>query len=150
MAFYLTFVAAVAADYLTKHWVRSNLALGETRPIIDDLLRLTHWENSGAAFGMFKNANTYLAILGGICVALAVIIYPRLRLFGPVFAVALGLVTGGAMGNLIDRILFQSVTDFISVKYFTPIFNLADSGIVVGSILMVGVILFSPQGSAWK
>lgn len=150
MAFYLTFVAAVVADYLTKHWVRSNLALGETRPIIDDLLRLTHWSNSGAAFGMFKNANTYLAILGGICVTFAIVIYPKFKSFGPVFAVALGLVAGGAMGNLIDRVLFQSVTDFISVKFFTPIFNVADSAIVMGSILMVGVVLFSPQGSVWK
>ena len=150
MAFYLTFVAAVISDYLTKHWIRSNLALGETRAIIHDLLRITHWRNSGAAFGMFKNANTYLAVLGAICVVLAVAIYPKFRSFGTFFAVALGLVAGGALGNLIDRILFQSVTDFISVKYFTPIFNVADSAIVVGSILMIAVVLFSPQGNAWK
>ncbi len=150
MAFYLTLVVAVISDYLTKQWIRSNLALGETRVIINDLLRITHWSNSGAAFGMFRNANTYLAILGAICVVLAVAIYPKFRSFGPFFAVALGLVAGGALGNLIDRILFQSVTDFISVKYFTPIFNVADSAIVMGSILMIGVVLFSHQGSAWK
>ena len=150
MAFYLTFVLAVISDYLTKTWIRSNLALGETRVIINDLLRITHWRNSGAAFGMFKDANTYLAVLGAMCVVISVAIYPKFKVFGPVFAVALALVAGGAFGNLIDRILFQSVTDFISVKYFTPIFNVADSAIVIGSILMIGVVLFHPQGSAWK
>jgi len=150
LALYLTFLVAVLSDFLTKHWIRTNLALGETRPVIHDFLRITHWRNSGAAFGMFRNANTYLAIVGAVCIVLAIAIYPKLRYLGPYFAVALGLVAGGAMGNLIDRVVFKSVTDFISVKYFSPIFNVADSAIVLGSFLMICVVLFSPQGSAWK
>ncbi len=150
MAFWSAFLGAVALDYLSKSWIRANLKLGESRPVIDSLLRLCHWQNPGAAFGIFKNANSYLAVLGGACVIMAIFMYPKLRGFGTLFVISLGLVSGGALGNLIDRIMYGAVTDFISVRYFTPLFNLADSAIVAGSFLLIAAVLFCPKGSVWR
>ncbi len=140
-------MSSVALDYLAKSWVRANISLGESRNVIDGFLRFVHWSNPGAAFGFLRNANTYLAIVSGVCVVAAIVTYPRFRSLGWPFAVSLGLVSGGALGNLLDRIRFGSVTDFVSVRFFAPIFNVADSAIVIGAIMMIGLFLFSLKES---
>lgn len=150
MVFWITMIAAVAADYLSKNWVRANLALGESRRILGDVLRFTHWSNSGAAFGILQGATPYLALVSVGCISLAVLIAPKMKDYGTLVMVALGLVSGGALGNLIDRVKYGSVTDFISVSFFSPIFNIADSAIVAGAILIVIFVLLTPGGSAEK
>lgn len=147
MVFWASFVGVVLSDYLSKSWIRSSLTLGETRPVIGNILRFTHWSNSGAAFGVFQGATPYLAIVSVACVLLAILIYPKMRPYGAAALLALGLISGGALGNLLDRVRFGCVTDFISFKYFAPIFNVADSAIVVGAILMGAFFLFSAKGS---
>lgn len=140
-------LTAVLTDYLSKNWIRANYALGESRPVLGEVLRFTHWRNTGAAFGMLQGATPYLALVSVGCVLLAAMIAPRMKGYGNAVLVALGLVSGGALGNLIDRLKFGSVTDFISVRYFSPIFNVADSAIVAGAILMGIFFLFSTGGS---
>ncbi len=147
MVFWAAFLGSTAVDYVSKVWVRSTIPLGESRPVIHGLLEFMHWRNPGAAFGTLRNANLYLAIVSAVCVLAAVFLYPKFRTLGPAFAVSLGLVSGGALGNLLDRVQFGSVTDFLSVSFFPPIFNVADSAIVVGAIIMVGLFLFSLRGS---
>jgi signal peptidase II len=147
LAFWVAFLGSATADYLTKSWVRNNIPLGETRTIIDGLLTFVHWSNSGAAFGFLRNASLYLAIVSGACVVAAVVMYPKLRSLGLAFAISLGLVSGGALGNFLDRIRFGSVTDFVSLSFFAPIFNVADSAIVVGAFMMIGLLMFSMKES---
>lgn len=147
MAFWTAFISVFICDYLSKVWVRSNMALGESRQLIGDLLQITHWQNTGAAFGLFQGATVYLALVSAGCVALSVFAYPRLQSYGKLFLVALGLLSGGALGNLVDRVHFGGVTDFVSFRYFPPVFNIADSAIVIGSLGLAISLLIASKGS---
>jgi signal peptidase II len=152
---YLGIVAAVIVlDQLTKAWVQRSIGPHESRPVIDGFLSLTHGRNPGIAFGILSEGGLpfqaqALTLLGLVAVmalsAYALRVPPahRLRL------VALSLVIGGAVGNLIDRIRHGSVVDFIHVYWRTytwPDFNVADSAISVGVTLLVLEALFSPRG----
>ncbi len=144
MAFWGAFLGVFACDWLSKMWVRSNMSLGETRKILGDLVHITHCQNSGAAFGLFQGATLYLAIVSAGCVVLSVLAYPKLASYGKPFIVALGLLSGGALGNLVDRLFLGKVTDFISVRFFGPVFNIADSAIVIGSVgLAIWILITS-------
>lgn len=139
----LLLVAAVVfvLDQLTKALIRSWLALGEHWPQDFELLRLSHVENDGAAFGMLQGAGPLLAITTVVAIVLILLTmlrsdtYPRSHLY------ALALILGGAIGNLSDRLARGSVTDFIDPTHY-PSFNLADSAIVVGVAAIVVMTLF--------
>ena len=143
--FFLTALLVVAADQLSKIWIRSNLATGESLPETG-FFRLTHVQNTGAAFGLFQGQSfplTIVALIGVVVLLLFVLfIYHRFpfldsRLGKP----ALGLVLGGTAGNLIDRLNLGYVTDFIDIGIW-PAFNIADSAITVGVILFAYSLLF--------
>ena len=148
MSFWIAMTGVFLSDYLSKAWVKAHYALGESRPVIGELLRFTHWRNSGAAFGVLQGATPYLAVVNVGCIILSVLIYPKMKPYGIAVLVPLGLISGGALGNLLDRVRFGSVTDFISLRFFSPIFNIADSAIVVGAVMMGVFFLFSYKGSA--
>lgn len=147
MLFWATFFLVAAGDYLSKNWIRQNFAMGESRQVLGSFLRFTHWSNSGASFGILQGAAPYLALISVGCVILSIVIYPKMRGYGRAVLLSLGLIAGGALGNLFDRVRFGSVTDFISLRFFSPIFNVADSAIVMGAVIMIAFFLFSPQGS---
>jgi len=144
VVFFLITLLVVVADQLSKLWIRSNLAVGESLPEAG-FFQLTHIQNTGAVFGLFQDqsfALTIVAIVGiAFLLVYAFIIYPRFfpldNLLGKS---ALGLILGGTIGNLIDRLRFGGVTDFISIGWW-PAFNIADSAIVVGAILFAYSLL---------
>jgi len=151
VAFLLTAVLIVAADQLSKTWIRSNLALGESLPETG-LLRLTHVNNTGAVFGLFQGQSftlTIIAAIGIVALLLFALFFYRhfslltSRLGKP----ALGLILGGTAGNLIDRLRLGGVTDFIDIGFW-PAFNVADSAVVVGSIVFACSLLRLVQ--VWK
>ncbi|MGQ0601419.1 MAG: signal peptidase II [Anaerolineales bacterium] len=132
----------ILIDQYTKYLVRSNLAVGEQWMPIEGLapyFRLLYIENNGAAFGMFQSGGTVFTIVA-ILVS-AVIVYYAARLGDGQWLLrfVLGLQLGGAIGNLIDRLVNGPVTDFFNVLGFlnTPIFNVADLSITTGVILLV-------------
>jgi signal peptidase II len=135
----------LVADRLSKMWVVHHVRLGGAIPIIDHVLRITHWTNEGAAFSMFADSTSPHLVRWGLVAftllaALGVLI-AMLRLgnrFTPT-TVALALILGGALGNVHDRIAYGSVVDFIEVHIFSyhwPDFNVADSSIVIGACLL--------------
>ena len=133
----------VVVDQWTKLWVRTNINLGgvwQPDHWLTPYARLVYWKNTGAAFGIFQDNNTIFAVLA-IFVTLLIINYfpiiPRADWF---FRVALALQMGGAVGNLIDRVTLEYVTDFVSILYF-PVFNIADLAITIGVILIFLPIL---------
>jgi signal peptidase II len=144
--FFAVALLIIISDQLTKWWIRSNLALGQS---IFDLgfFRLTYIHNSGAAFGIFPGQSLPLAILSmvGIVILLvcAYAIYFRhfAYLNNRLDKVALGLILGGTVGNLIDRLRLGYVTDFISFNLW-PAFNIADSAVTIGVVLFVCSLLF--------
>ncbi len=145
VVFFLTVLLVAAADQLTKIWIRSNLATGESLPETG-FFRLTHVQNTGAAFGLFQGQSFALTIVALIViVVLLLFVFPFSRrspfLDNRLGKPALSLVLGGTVGNLVDRLRLGYVTDFIDIGIW-PAFNIADSAITVGIILFAYSLLF--------
>jgi len=132
-------LTAVAADQLTKHIVTGHLALDDGIHVIGPFW-IHHVQNSGIAFGLFSSATAVVMVLTGIAVAWMLLFFFRSGGRHPVLPVALGLVIGGSVSNLLDRVRLGYVTDFIDLRYW-PAFNLADSFIVVGVAILLGTLL---------
>jgi signal peptidase II len=135
-------------DQMTKAAVRAWMGpVGTSISLIGNLLRLTYVRNPGAAFGILPEHRGVFVVVSFL-VILGIGLYmfkmrPTLR----VVVVALGFVCGGAIGNLVDRLAFGKVTDFIEVRH-VPVFNAADSAISIGVTLLVLWLLFSPSETA--
>jgi signal peptidase II len=129
----------IIVDQITKALVRNNLAVGELWapwPWLYPYARLVHWTNTGAAFGMFQHLGGLFTILA-LIVSVAILYYfPQVPTQDWPLRLALGLQLGGAVGNLIDRLIVGSVTDFISVGNFA-VFNVADASISLGAAVLV-------------
>jgi len=142
--FFTTALLLVAADQLSKLWIRSNLDIGESLFEVG-FFCLTRVHNTGAAFGLFQGQSFPLTIVASVGVA-ALLLYALFFhhrfpfLDNRLGKLALGLILGGTVGNLIDRIHLGYVTDFIDLNFW-PAFNIADTAIVVGVILLVYSII---------
>src|ERR671935_1318082 len=135
-------LAAVGADQLTKAVVASRLALYDEVRVIGPLW-IHHVQNSGIAFGLFASATSLVILLTGLAVAWMLWFFARAGARHPVLPVALGFVIGGSISNLFDRVRLGHVIDFIDLRFW-PAFNLADSFIVVGVLVLLGALLL-PQ-----
>lgn len=130
-------------DQLSKQWIERNLPLGKSivlLPALRDFFTITHFTNTGAAFGLFRDQGILFVIIP-IVIVVAIIVYSR-HLPHELWLVrlSLGMQLGGALGNLTDRLRQGYVTDFIYF-HFWPAFNVADSAIVVGVILLGWILL---------
>ena len=143
-------VLVVIVDQLTKLWIMKNFALYEQQNIIPGFFNLVYVTNTGAAFGFLAGGKSWLRqvfFIGVAIVALGVIVfaYGHLKKQGRLFVYALGLIAGGAIGNLIDRLRFGSVVDFLDFylgSYHWPAFNAADSAITIGvGLFLLGTLL---------
>ena len=132
-------LAAVAADQLTKHIVVSNLQLDEGTHVLGPLW-IHHVQNSGIAFGLFASATAVVIVLTGFAVAWMLGYFARSGARHPILPVALGLVIGGSLSNLVDRVRLGYVTDFLDLRFW-PAFNLADSFIVIGVGLLLAALV---------
>jgi signal peptidase II len=125
-----------ALDRVTKNLVVASVAPFETRALLGDTVRITHVQNTGAAFGLLPERTTLLSLLSVVAVAVILLYYRGLRTESALVATTLGLQLGGAFGNLLDRVRQGYVVDFIDVgvgPYRYPwAFNVADASIVVG------------------
>lgn len=135
----------LAIDQASKLWISTNLSPGEFLPK-DSFFRLTHITNTGTAFGLFPG-QSFLFVLIAVAVISIIFFYRR---FLPVKSllvnISLGLQLGGAVGNLVDRFRYGYVIDFVDIRVW-PVFNLADSAIVLGVCLLGYHLLFSPEKS---
>ena len=129
----------IILDQITKAIIRANIPFGgQWMPLewLAPYFRFVHWQNTGAAFGLFQGGGLVFGILAVIVTVFIVIYYPQIPKDEKLMRVAISMQLGGAIGNLIDRIRFGPVTDFISVGTF-PVFNIADSSITVGVGLLI-------------
>ncbi len=137
----LPLVAAVVliADQASKAWTVQNIPLNTTFDIIPslkDIFVLTHITNAGAAFGLFPQLSIVFTFVA-LAVSVAIVFYYRSIPSGQwLVRLSLGLQLGGAIGNLIDRLRFGSVIDMFYVRFW-PVFNIADSAIVCGVVLLM-------------
>ena len=144
----LAIVAVLAVDQLSKYLVRANMDLYESWPS-EGLFRLTHGTNSGSAFGLFPNQTVLLIVASVAAIGFLVYFYRVYAMPRPLLRLAIGLQLGGALGNLIDRLRAGEVVDFIDVGAW-PIFNLADSSIVVGMTVLFGILMLTDSDKGHK
>ena len=131
-------IAVLVLDQFTKWLVASNLAVNQPVypiPALSGIVGLTYVTNSGVAFGLFKEAGTFFIVIAVIVITVLVLYLRTLPKDQRLVRLALGLQLGGAFGNLFDRLRLGYVIDFVDFKFW-PIFNLADSAIVVGVVLL--------------
>jgi signal peptidase II len=132
-------LAAVVADQVTKHVVTRTLSLDESVHVAGPL-SIHHVQNSGIAFGLFSSATAVVTVVTGVAVVWMLVFFARSGSRHPVLPAALGLLIGGSVSNLVDRIRLHHVTDFIDLKWW-PAFNLADSFIVVGVAILLAALV---------
>ncbi|MGB5218312.1 MAG: signal peptidase II [Smithella sp.] len=143
--FILGAAVIVFLDQLTKVAIVKNFFLHESKPVIDGLFNIVYVMNPGAAFGFLAGASEtfrYIFFIGITVLVIALIIYYLVKstLQNIIYITSLTLIFGGAVGNLIDRIRFGAVVDFLDVYIGTahwPAFNVADSAITAGAVLMI-------------
>ncbi len=139
--FYAVLLFSILLDQAIKHIVVAKMPLGYTIPLINGLFSLTHITNTGAAFGMLKGANGFFIVLSSVFI-IAMYFYLLSRRTVPVFTqTAFAFIMGGALGNLLDRVLKGHVVDFFDLKFFS-VFNTADVMINLGVALLVIEMLF--------
>ncbi|MGI6550313.1 MAG: signal peptidase II [Syntrophomonadales bacterium] len=150
MRFFGLYLGIVGLDQLIKYWARQSLPLNDSLPVIEPFLYWTYVRNEGAAFGFFQGMNWILVLCAVIVIGGALLYILAHRPQTAVVA-ALALIAGGATGNLIDRLIFGGVIDYIDVRIW-PVFNLADMAIVAGSLLIIIFVGFAKEeeGKPWK
>lgn len=136
-------LAAVIADQITKHVVSDNLSLDEGLHVLGPL-SIHHVQNSGIAFGLLASATVVVIVLTTVAVGWMLLFFARSGARHPVLPAALGLVIGGSLSNLVDRVRLGHVTDFLDLRYW-PAFNLADSFIVIGVVVLFASLLITDR-----
>jgi len=139
-------VVILIVDQLTKNWAVANLPELDPQPFLGEVLQLTLLYNSGAAWGMGAEITPVVTCLQ-IAIVIGVIVFAIRSVRSPWYALALGLIMGGALGNIHDRLLrapspfHGAVVDFLELPHW-PVFNIADMGVVGGALLVVALGLF--------
>jgi signal peptidase II len=136
-------VAAIVADQLTKQVVGRTLALGDSVDLVGPF-SIHHVQNSGIAFGLFGSRTAIVIAVTAVAVGAMLVFFARSGRRHPVLPVALGLVLGGSVANLIDRVRLGHVTDFLDLVAW-PAFNLADTFIVVGVAILFGALVIADR-----
>ena len=143
----IVIIFSIFFDQLTKFWAADVLKNGDSIKIIGNFLRFTYAENRGAAFSILQNQRMFFLITTIIMLAFLGYIYFKTKNISYLSKLSIAMIAGGAIGNFIDRLRLGYVIDFIDVRfgsfYNFPVFNIADSFVVCGTILMVIIIIFN-------
>jgi signal peptidase II len=144
--FVATALGVIALDRWTKNIAIEQLLDSGTRsvPLLGEYIRLTYVENRGAAFGVLQNQTAFFIAVGLVVISVIIASYRYIPEPSWLLNVCLGLQMGGAVGNLIDRILVGYVVDFIDLTFW-PVFNIADSAICVGVAGLAYTVMFPPR-----
>lgn len=140
-------IISIVSDQLTKFWAMDVLKNGDSIKIIGNFLRFTYAENKGAAFSILQNQRTFFLVITLVMLVFLGYIYFKTKNITKLSKLSIAMIAGGALGNFIDRFRLGYVVDFIDVRfgefYNFPVFNIADSFVVCGTILMIILILFN-------
>lgn len=136
-------IATFVVDQVSKSLVRDRLVPGGSIPA-EGLFRITHTSNTGSAFGLFPNQTALLMLASILGIGILVLFYRKQPIPGIWLRTSLGLLLGGAAGNLADRLTLGEVTDFIDIGIW-PVFNLADSSVMVGLAILAWFLLRLPR-----
>ncbi|ASF39329.1 signal peptidase II [Halobacillus halophilus] len=138
--YYIIALAIIILDQWTKWLVVSNMQIGESIPVIENFFYLTSHRNQGAAWGILQGQMWFFYIITIIVIGVVIYYMQQFAKESRLAGVSLSLILGGAIGNFIDRVFRKEVVDFADTLIFTydfPIFNVADSALVIGVILVM-------------
>lgn len=148
MVWAIIIILCVAADQLSKAVVESSLQIGSSKTVIDGFLYISNTANKGAAWSFLADKSWGIYLLAGISgLASILMIFLIYKIPNIKIKAAITFICAGAIGNLIDRVFYKAVTDFIELHFWSyhfPTFNIADSLIVCGTIFLAIVILSDP------
>lgn len=151
LSYYLIALLIVAVDQLTKFFTVQNIELHEIIPVIPGVLSFTYIQNDGAAWSILEGEMMFFYIVTVVVVIAIIYFLHKYGRESNLFGVSLAFVLGGAIGNFIDRLLYQYVIDMIRLEFINfPIFNVADSALTIGVILMIVYILFFDEEKTQK
>ena len=143
MLYALLVAVLVAADQIVKYLVRTYIPLGTSLPFLPGLVELTHWQNTGAAFSILSGHTWLLTLVSAVVAAVLIGVLLKGIFRSPFGRASLSVVLAGAIGNLIDRALFGSVTDMFNLLFMRfAVFNVADICVVCGGIAFCVYFLF--------
>ena len=154
--FFVAFAISLALDQISKTWIVGTLTFSDRVSVIEGFFYLTHVRNPGAAFSLFAEAPVeirapFFIVTTLIAIGMILSFFRKLSPGDRLSALALGLILGGAVGNLLDRLIYGAVVDFLRLQlwvgYSWPDFNVADSSIVIGVALLV-LELFAREGES--
>lgn len=137
--FWIIALVIVLLDQILKNSIRSAFELGESLPIINNILHITYVQNTGVAFGLFKGVNFLFIIVALIAIGVILYCYKKYNKIitkNTLLILSTSFLLGGAIGNLLDRIFLGFVVDFIDFRIW-PAFNIADSALTIGVILLL-------------
>jgi signal peptidase II len=134
----LVVLVVVVADQLSKHEIRQSIVPGEERGVLPGI-QLVNTRNRGVAFGFLPGNHIAVTLVIGVAL-LALLVYFALHATRPLIWIPTGMLIGGALGNILDRLRAGSVTDFIKLPLGWPPFNLADTSITLGVLLLIFAI----------
>lgn len=132
----------VIIDQIIKYFISAYLQPVGSVSVIDNIFSLTYVENKGVAFGMFSDMRWIFVALTSILLVIIIFYMFKKRPKGKFFYVCAALIIGGGIGNLIDRIFYGYVIDYLSLSFFPPVCNFADYCITAGTIMLVIYLLF--------
>lgn len=142
MIFWVTTICVLLLDRAAKYLVSSNMQQGQTIPILQDFFHITYVKNPGAAFGILANQRWFFILAAVVVVGILIYLAHTMAQKKLWLSIILGLVAGGALGNMIDRISSGLVLDYLDFRGIWPfVFNIADSAVVIGVILLAFQLL---------
>lgn len=145
MRFYRIIFLVLVVDQVSKIYIRSRLQIGESIELWKGVLHLTRYENSGIMMGMLQGYGRYFVPVAVLITIAAVYLKSKDKINGRIEEAAIAFFVGGALGNAIDRTLFNQVTDFISFQFRDGILNLSDYAINIGVILLIISLFLSKR-----
>lgn len=144
MHFIIGVLLVVFADQVSKVWIAGTMELGESIPIINNIFHITYILNPSSAFGLLKFSNKTFIVLGSIIIVIGIFLLFKIAQENKLVFYSFILLLGGSLGNLIDRFRIGSVIDFIDFRIW-PIFNIADSALNIGILLLIIHFLFKQK-----
>lgn len=145
----IVLLIVLALDQLTKYLVATQMSLGESIPLLGEFLSITSHRNSGAAWGIFQGRMLFFYIITVVVLIFLVYFYKSEARDNWMMQIGITLLMAGAIGNFIDRLLFQEVVDFVDILIFNydfPIFNVADSALTVGVVMLLLEVFVTGRG----
>lgn len=134
--------ALAVLDQIIKYFVSVYIQPVGSVSVIDNIFKITYVENRGVAFGMFSDMRWFFIILTSVLIISIIVFMFKKRPQSKMFYISSALIIGGGIGNLIDRIFYGYVIDYLSVSFFPPVCNFADYCITVGTVLFLVYVLF--------